>query len=145
MNPKRFIWMFDRLLPSLKDKRVKYLNISIQSTSPKILKSMKREINTEDLKLKLIQLRDEANHLIIRTHYMVGFPGETWLDFLRILSFSFKVKNFKYLTFIFDPKPGTEAATMKKQVSPAVKKLRFYILKTWAKLGSKLYDDGETY
>lgn len=128
-----------------KDSRGKYLNISIQSASKKILNLIRREIDRERLISELMKLRHEAGSLIVLTHCMEGFAGETWLYFLSLLTFSFKIKNFKYLTFVFDPKQGTYEATMKKQVSSIVKRSRFYILKMWRKMGVKLCYDGETY
>jgi len=144
-NPKSFIQLYNKLLPSLKDKRVDSLTISVQSGSEKILKSMNRDIDLESLIGTLKDLREKAPHLTVRAHYMVGFPGETWKDFLDTINLMIKTGMYKSQVFKFDPKPGTPAERMNDQVSKLTKDVRLQILKIIRKLGSIKYYDGAPY
>jgi len=144
-NPKKFIELYDQLSLCLEDKRVIYFNISIQSGSSSILKMMKRDIDLKKLSTLIRQLKKRASHLIIRTHYMVGFPGETWQDLIATLIYTLKIRNFKYLILVYDPKPNTEAAKMEKQIPKTIKNIRFNILKWWGIFWARLLEDGRTY
>lgn len=144
-NPRRLLELYGFLAPLLEDRRVKWLNISIQSGSPKILRLMRREINLNALISALKDLKRRAPHLIIRAHYIVGFPQEGLRDFLYTILFMFRVRVFKYLVWTYDPKPNTEAAEMLGQVSRLRKKTYYYMLRTWGNLWSHILEDGKTY
>jgi len=145
MNPNRFLTLYDSLLPSLMDKRIKWLNISIQSGSPRILGLMNREVSIPALTNKLVELKHRAPHLIIRAHYIVCFPTETWKDFISTLIFTYKTRIFKYIILKYDPKPNTPAAIMSHQRSNFRKNICYAIMSAWSKLGSIIFDDGNTY
>ncbi len=145
MNPKRFLELYESLAPILEDPRVKWLNISIQSGSRKILKLMNRGIDLYALTSALKNLKKRAPHLIVRAHYIVGFPQEGWRDFLSTMIFTFRVRIFKYLVWTYDPKPNTQAAEMPGQASRLRKKAYYHMLKAWGSLWSFMLEDGETY
>ena len=144
-NPKNFIEMFDKLSICFTDKRIKYFNISIQSASPSVLKRMNRSVDLKRLETILKILKKSFKHITIRTHYLVGFPGETWPDLLKTLLFTLRVRNFKYLIFIFDPKENTEASYMNGQIPEKTKQLRSDILRRWGQFWSFILEDGRTY
>ena len=144
-NPKDFLEIYDRLLPLLKDPRIKYLNVTVQSGSEKILNDMNRPVDVEKLIDALKQLREEIPNLIIRTHYMVGFPGETDKDFQETVKFMEETKIYKSLIFAFSPRPNTPAEKMDKQIPDDVKQERAKILEEHRKAGSEKYYDGSIY
>jgi len=144
-NPNSFLELYDKLLPSLKDKRMDCLNITVQSGSEKILEAMHRKIDMKLLTEKIKNLRKEAPHLNLRSHYMVGFPGETKEDFEETIKFMFETKIFQGLIFEFDAKPGTEAAQMKNQVPDEIKKERRALIEAISKWGAAEYYGGEIY
>ncbi len=144
-NPKSFVELYEKLLPSLKDKRIDSLTISVQSGSRKILKSMNRNFDLESFVGMVKDLREKAPHLIIRAHYMVGFPEESWKDFLKTVNLMVKTGMYKSQIFKFDSKPGTPAEKMDKQVSETTKEMRLQILKLIRKFGSIMYYEGNTY
>lgn len=144
-NPKRFIELYDKLLPSLKDKRLDCLNITVQSGSERLLEAMNRKIDVMALIEKIRNLREEAPHLNLRSHYMVGFPGETKEDFEETIKFIFDTKIFQGLIFEFDAKPGTEAAQMENQVPDGIKKERKSLIEAIMKWGAQEYYSGKKY
>jgi tRNA A37 methylthiotransferase MiaB len=144
-NPKDFLESFDKLLPLLKDPRIRYFNITVQSGSEKVLKEMNRPVNVEKLINALKQLHEEIPDLIIRTHYMVGFPGETDVDFQETVRFMEETKIYKSLIFAFSPRPNTPAEKMENQISDDVRQERVKILEEHRKAGSEKYYDGAIY
>ena len=137
-NPTPFLEIFDKLLPLLRDKRVDRLVIPAQSGSQKILKAMNRDIDLETLFEKIDQLRLEASHLSLITHYIVGFPGETEIDFQKTIAFAHRTKLYQCLILKFDAKEGTLAAKMKNQISEDVKEKRKEVLTEICRQGVNL-------
>ncbi len=70
-----------------RDNVCKYLDIALQHISDRQLQRMRRHINKEET-LKLLQeIRSRVPGIKIRTTLMVGFPGETDMDFEELLDF----------------------------------------------------------
>ncbi|NLJ78898.1 MAG: 30S ribosomal protein S12 methylthiotransferase RimO, partial [Tissierellia bacterium] len=72
-----------KLISSIKNntKVLKYLDIPLQHISSGILKKMNRKTCRDDIIGLISNLREEIPNLVIRTTFMVGFPGETEEDF----------------------------------------------------------------
>jgi ribosomal protein S12 methylthiotransferase len=105
-------------------KTIKYLDIPLQHTDPSILKSMNRKIGIEGIADLLCRLRSRISSLVLRTTFMVGFPGETDKRFRDLLSFV-KEKRFDRVgAFAYSPEPGTKAAGLVGQVSKRVARKR---------------------
>ncbi|HKO20439.1 MAG TPA: radical SAM protein, partial [Acidobacteriaceae bacterium] len=69
------------------DNIAKYLDVPLQHASPAVLKRMKRG-GTPDVFLRLIEkARATVPDIVIRTSFIVGFPGETEDDFKELLDF----------------------------------------------------------
>lgn len=69
------------------DSLVKYIDMPLQHASASVLKRMKRGANA-DIFLKLLEnVRQTIPGVSIRTSFIVGFPGETELDFEELLQF----------------------------------------------------------
>lgn len=69
------------------DSLVKYIDMPLQHASASVLKRMKRGANA-DIFLKLLEnVRQTIPGVSIRTSFIVGFPGETELDFEEMLQF----------------------------------------------------------
>jgi ribosomal protein S12 methylthiotransferase len=69
------------------DNIAKYLDVPLQHASPAVLKRMKRG-GTPDLFLRLIEnARSVVPGIVLRTSFIVGFPGETEEDFNELLEF----------------------------------------------------------
>jgi MiaB/RimO family radical SAM methylthiotransferase len=144
-NPKSFLELYDKLLPSLMDKRMECLNITVQSGSERVLKKMNREIDIKLLVERINDLKKKCPHLILRSHYMVGFPGESKEDFEETIKFIFATKIFQGLVFEFDLKQETKAALMKDHIPAEIRKERRQLLEAISRWGASEYFEGNTY
>jgi ribosomal protein S12 methylthiotransferase len=106
-------------------KIVKYLDMPLQHSSDRLLRSMKRGRDSAFLRDLLARLRGEIPDLALRTSLIVGLPGETEADFKGLLQFV-EAERFERLgVFEYSPEEGTPAAEMSGQLSAAVKRRRF--------------------
>lgn len=101
------------------------IHIPVQSGSNRILKLMNRGYTRERYIELADYIRERVPDAAITTDVMVGFPGETDRDFADTLDIIRRVGFEHVFTFIFSPRPGTEAARMENQVPEEVKKERF--------------------
>ena len=109
-------------------KAVKYLDIPLQHSESRILKSMNREMERKKLETLLSGLRKSLPGLAIRTTIMTGFPGETKTEFQALLDFVSRQKFEKLGAFAFSPEPGTKAFKLSKQVGRSLKQSRLHQL-----------------
>ncbi len=101
-----------------------YLDLPLQHISDKILKRMNRPVKKEYVISLINKLRDRIPNITLRTTFMVGFPGETDMDFEELLSF---VKEFRFErlgAFVFSREEGTPAYNFSQQIPMRVKKER---------------------
>ena len=103
-----------------------HLHYPLQSGSDRVLAAMHRGYTAERYLERLAQARAAVPDLAVSTDIIVGFPGETEEDFVHTLEVA-SAAEFDYAyTFIFSPRPGTEAATMEHLfIDPAVASERF--------------------
>ena len=107
-----------------------HLHLPLQSGSDRILAAMHRGYTAERYLEKLAAARDGVPDLAVTTDLIVGFPGETEADFERTLEVAAAAEYDSAYTFIFSPRPGTEAAAFTDRfVDPAVTADRFERLK----------------
>jgi ribosomal protein S12 methylthiotransferase len=101
-----------------------YLDIPLQHISDNILKRMNRKISKIDI-LKLIEkLRDKIPDLVIRTTFIVGFPGETEEDFQQLYDFIEKYHFERVGTFSYHNEEECAANKLSGHISKKIKKLR---------------------
>ncbi len=107
-----------------------HLHYPLQAGSDRILALMHRGYTAERYLERLAEARRVVPDLAVSTDIIVGFPGETDDDFERTLEVAAAAEyDFAY-TFIFSPRPGTEAAAMEEHfVDPAVAGARFQRLR----------------
>ncbi|MGB1651197.1 MAG: MiaB/RimO family radical SAM methylthiotransferase, partial [Acidimicrobiales bacterium] len=89
-----------------------HLHFPVQSGSDRILRKMRRGYTAERYLSKLSQARAIIPDLAVTTDIIVGFPGETNKDFEDTLELAATAQFDSAFTFIFSPRPGTEAAEM---------------------------------
>jgi ribosomal protein S12 methylthiotransferase len=106
------------------DKILPYFDVPLQHINPQILKAMRRP-HSKDKICRLIEtLRTKIPGCVLRTTFIVGFPGETDAHFNELLAF-LKWARFDNLgCFPFYPEQGTPAANLPYQIPDNVKKLR---------------------
>jgi ribosomal protein S12 methylthiotransferase len=91
------------------DTIAKYLDVPLQHASPAVLKRMKRG-GTPDLFLKLIEkARRIVPGIVIRTSFIVGFPGETDQDFDELVEFVKKAQIDWLGVFTYSDEEGAAA------------------------------------
>jgi tRNA-2-methylthio-N6-dimethylallyladenosine synthase len=107
-----------------------HLHYPLQSGSDRILALMHRGYTGARYLERLSQARAAIDDLAVSTDIIVGFPGETDEDFERTLEVAAAAEYDYAYTFIFSPRPGTEAASMEADfVDPRVASERFQRLR----------------
>ena len=97
---------FEKLMP--------LIHLPVQSGSNKILKKMNRKHSIESY-LDLIKRLKQVNSSIeFSSDFIIGFPGETDIDFNKTIKLIKDVKFINTFSFIFSPRPGTPAANMRE-------------------------------
>ena len=86
-----------------------HLHLPLQSGSDRVLAAMHRGYTAERYLERLADAR-RVPDLAVTTDIIVGFPGETDDDFERTLEVAAEAGYDSAYTFIFSPRPGTEAA-----------------------------------
>ena len=89
-----------------------HLHLPLQSGSDRILKAMHRGYTAERYLERLADARRAIDDLAVTTDLIVGFPGETDEDFERTLEVVAAAEYDSAYTFIYSPRPGTEAAAL---------------------------------
>ena len=103
-----------------------HLHYPLQSGSDRVLGLMHRGYTAERYLERLAEARRHMPDLAVSTDIIVGFPGETEDDFAATLEVAAAAEYDYAYTFIFSPRPGTEAAEMTECfVDPAVAGQRF--------------------
>jgi len=113
------------------DTVVPHLHFPLQSGSDRILAAMHRGYRAERYLERLQQARNRIEDLAVSTDIIVGFPGETEDDFVKTLEVAAEARFDSAYTFVFSPRPGTEAAEMQDQYcDPEEVKDRYARLRT---------------
>ncbi len=96
-----------------------HLHLPLQSGSDRTLARMHRGYTAERYLERLRAARDAIDDLAVTTDIIVGFPGETDDDFARTLEVVDAADYDAAYTFVFSPRPGTEAASMVDDFVPS--------------------------
>jgi tRNA-2-methylthio-N6-dimethylallyladenosine synthase len=96
-----------------------HLHLPLQSGSDRTLARMHRGYTAARYLERLAAARAEIDDLAVTTDIIVGFPGETDDDFARTLEVVDAAEYDAAYTFVFSPRPGTEAAEMVEDFVPA--------------------------
>lgn len=107
------------------DKRVcNYLDIPIQHSNDIILQRMDRHYNRQSMTDLITKMRNRIPDLALRTTCMVGYPGESRLQFADLLNF-IKISPFEHLgAFTYSRQTGTVAGNSTNQVPRRVARQR---------------------
>ena len=101
-----------------------YFDIPFQHSSNSVLKAMYRRGTREEYQLLIDKIRAKVKNPIIRTTYIVGFPGESDEDFLDLLEFT-KDNHFDHMgAFKYSREDNTPAYKYPNQVNEKIKELR---------------------
>ncbi len=107
------------------DSVCEHLHLPLQAGSDRTLAAMHRGYTAERYLERLAAARAAVPDLAVTTDLIVGFPGETDEDFDATLEVVAAAEYDSAYTFLFSPRPGTEAAVHPDQVPAPVAAERF--------------------
>ncbi len=116
----------DELIETMKnqEKVVNYIDLPLQHADDKILKAMNRRGDQALIRSVISKLRTEIPDVVIRTTFIVGFPGEGEEEFETLAEFVNEIEFDRLGVFAFSPQEGTPAYDMENQVDDDVKARR---------------------
>lgn len=116
----------DELIETMKNKEkvVNYIDLPLQHADDKILKAMNRRGDQALIRNVISKLRTEIPDVVIRTTFIVGFPGEGEKEFETLAEFVNEIEFDRLGVFTFSPQEGTPAFDMEDQVDEDIKTRR---------------------
>jgi tRNA-2-methylthio-N6-dimethylallyladenosine synthase len=117
------------LIETIRDcpKVMEHVHLPLQSGDNDVLKAMRRLYTIESFEEIVHKLRDSVPNISITTDIIVGFPGETDLQFEQTLNVMRRLRFDGAFMFVYSSRPHTLAADM-EQVPFAVRKDRIHAL-----------------
>jgi len=97
-----------------------YLDLPLQHSHPEVLRAMNRPWQAEVTEGLLERIRDQLPDAVLRTTFIVGFPGEQESHFEHLLAFVARQRFDHVGVFCFSPEEGTAAADLPNPVPAAV-------------------------
>lgn len=121
--PSRFP---DELINEIRqnEKVCKYIDIPLQHISDNILKSMHRGITGNQTRKLLTKLREQIPGLVLRTTFIVGYPGETEKEFQELCDFVEEYQFEKMGTFTYSMEENTTSYNLGDPVPEGLKNER---------------------
>ncbi|MDT8408759.1 MAG: 30S ribosomal protein S12 methylthiotransferase RimO [Wenzhouxiangellaceae bacterium] len=117
----------DRIIPLMAEGRIlPYLDIPFQHASPKILKAMRRPASAENTLERIRAWRALCPHLVIRSTFIVGFPGETEADFQLLLDWLSEAQLERVGCFKYSAVAGARANDLPDPVPETLKEERWH-------------------
>ena len=104
---------------------VKYFDMPLQHINNEMLKKMNRRMTREKIISVIQNIRQRVPEAVIRTQFIVGFPGETDEQFEELLDFVKEYSFDRVGCFQYSIEEGTKAGTMAHQVDEEVKQQRY--------------------
>lgn len=86
-----------------------YLDIPFQHASPEILKAMKRPAAQEKTAARIKKWREICPELVLRSTFIVGFPGETEEDFNYLVNWLIDAQIDRAGAFKYEPVDGAKS------------------------------------
>lgn len=120
---------YPELISLLGDERVKHVTVPLQSGSKKVLERMNRPYDPKLVVNRLKRVREENPGIMINTHVIVGFPGESYEDFNQTMELFDELEFNKVKIFCYSERPGTRAARMSGKLTESVKRGRQRVLR----------------
>jgi ribosomal protein S12 methylthiotransferase len=116
----------DEVIPLMAERRVlPYLDIPFQHGSPSVLKRMRRPAHGQDTLKRIQRWRAECPDLVLRSTFIVGFPGETEAEFEELLQWLDEAQLDRVGCFKYSPVEGATANALPDHVAPEVQEERY--------------------
>jgi ribosomal protein S12 methylthiotransferase len=117
----------DEAIPLMAEGKVlPYLDVPFQHASPDVLKRMKRPAAQEKTLERMARWREICPELVIRSTFIVGFPGETEADFQLLLDWLDEAQLDRVGCFRYEPVAGAVANDLAAPVADEVKEERWH-------------------
>ncbi len=115
----------DEVIPLMAERKVlPYLDIPFQHGSPSVLKRMRRPAHAVNTLARIKAWRAECPDLVIRSTFIVGFPGETEAEFQELLDWMDEAQLDRVGCFKYSPVEGATANALPDHVPPEVQEER---------------------
>jgi ribosomal protein S12 methylthiotransferase len=116
----------DEVVPLMAERRVlPYLDIPFQHGSASVLKRMRRPAHAVNTLERIRRWRAECTDLVIRSTFIVGFPGETDKEFEDLLDWLDEAQLDRVGCFKYSPVEGAMANALPDHIPPAVQEERY--------------------
>lgn len=117
----------DRLIDTIRGAEhvVKYVDMPLQHISERILLSMKRGSPSRYVRQLIGKLKARIPGIALRTTFIVGYPGETEVEFQDLCDFLSEMEFDRVGAFKFSIEEGTAAATLPNQCPDEIKEERY--------------------
>ena len=126
------------------DKVCKYVDLPLQHASNRLLASMNRYDTREEVETLLAKLRKRIPGIVIRTTFIVGFPGETDADFEELKEFVEQQRFENAGVFAYSQEEGTVAGAMPNQIPDEIKQERYHeLMALQAQISEEIHKDTE--
>lgn len=120
---------------------MKFIHLPVQSGSNEILHLMNRRYTSEEYLGLVNRIREKIPEMTFSTDIIVGFPNETYEQFLETVELVKKIGYTSAFTFVYSPRKGTPAANMVDNVTYEEKIKRFQQLLDILEISVKKYAD----
>lgn len=110
------------------EKIVKYLDLPLQHCNGRVLKTMNRKGNKEELVKLIAKIREKVPGIVLRTTFIAGFPTETEEEFAELENFAKEVRFERVGCFAYSQEENTPAAKLEPQIPEEVKERRAEII-----------------
>lgn len=107
-----------------RENLVKYFDMPLQHINNEVLKKMNRKMTREEIEVVLNNIRNEIPDAVIRTQFIVGFPGETEEQFQELLAFVKEQRFDRVGCFMYSPEEKTAGGKMTDQIDEETKQRR---------------------
>ncbi|MFC1704262.1 radical SAM protein [Candidatus Omnitrophota bacterium] len=128
IQPKFLLEMISDLRPLLKTGKISFIGSALESGSDRVLALMRRGYGIKEAKGAVRSLSTEFPDIQLRTQLMVGFPTETDQDFSATKNLLDELFFDFVEIYLYQPRPKTDAASLKGQVPMPVAKRRYFEL-----------------
>jgi tRNA-2-methylthio-N6-dimethylallyladenosine synthase len=119
-HPKDFNEELVDTMARHRDKIADYIHLPVQSGNSEVLARMNRGYSREEYIAKARMILDRLPGAVLSTDIIVGFPGETEVQFRDTMSLIEEVPYENIFAFCYSPRPFTKAARFPDQIDPRV-------------------------
>jgi tRNA-2-methylthio-N6-dimethylallyladenosine synthase len=117
-----------------------FLHLPVQSGSDRVLAAMNRRHTADDYRRTVQKLREAQPSIAFSSDFIVGYPGESELDFRATLDIAAEIGFAQAYSFKYSPRPGTPASA-EKQLPEPIKEERLAALQELLREQQRAFND----